>query len=62
MGVATDYCVRFTALDAVAAGFQTRLFGPGVRGVDLCVGDCARAIEEMQRAGVVLVDDVRDDD
>ena len=54
MGLATDYCVRFTALDAIREGFQTRLILDGCRGVDLNVGDIERAIEAMEQAGVEL--------
>ena len=52
MGLATDYCVKFTALDAVDLGFRTVLLEEGVRGVDLNAGDSQRAIEQMQTAGV----------
>ncbi len=52
MGLATDYCVKATALDAVELGFRTILLTDAVRGVEAHQGDCLRAIEEMQRAGV----------
>ena len=52
LGLATDYCVKFTALDLAAAGFQTHLIESGCRGVNLKPGDVAGAIEEMKRAGV----------
>ncbi|NQU20131.1 MAG: bifunctional nicotinamidase/pyrazinamidase [Candidatus Nealsonbacteria bacterium] len=52
MGLATDYCVKFTALDAVELGFRTHLLLDGCRGVDLYPGDVDRAIEELQEAGV----------
>lgn len=55
MGLATDYCVKFTALDAVQLGFQTSLLTKGTRGVELAAGDCDRAIEEMRKAGVKIV-------
>ena len=55
MGLATDYCVKFTALDAVDLGFQTTILAEGVRGVDLNEGDCQRAISEMQAAGIAIV-------
>jgi len=55
MGLATDYCVKFTALDAVAEGFGTRLIVEGCRGVELQAGDCERAIEKMRAAGVEIV-------
>ena len=55
LGLATDYCVRFTALDAVAQGFRTLLIEDGCRGVELQLGDIARAMTEMKCAGVELV-------
>jgi nicotinamidase/pyrazinamidase len=55
LGLATDYCVRFTALDAVKQGFRTLLIEDGCRGVELHPGDIARAMTEMKRAGVELV-------
>ena len=42
LGLATDYCVKFTALDAVDLGFSTHLVLDGCRGVDLNPGDAAR--------------------
>jgi nicotinamidase/pyrazinamidase len=54
VGLATDYCVKFTALDAVSLGFKTTALTEGVRGVELNPGDCRRAIEEMRAAGVVV--------
>jgi nicotinamidase/pyrazinamidase len=51
-GLATDYCVKFTALDAVRLGFRTHLVADASRGVDLQPGDVQRAIEEMSHAGV----------
>lgn len=55
VGLATDYCVKFTALDAVGLGFATYLIEDAVKGVDLKPGDVASAIEEMKKAGVVIV-------
>lgn len=55
LGLATDYCVKATALDAVRLGFRTSLVVDGCRAVDLQAGDGARAIAEMQAAGVTLV-------
>jgi len=52
MGLATDYCVKFTALDAVELGFRVVLRLDGIRGVELRIGDCALAIEDMVTAGV----------
>jgi len=55
LGVATDYCVKYTALDAAELGFETSLIVDGCRGVDLEPGDVDRALAEMERAGVKLV-------
>ncbi|WP_428940180.1 bifunctional nicotinamidase/pyrazinamidase [Fontivita pretiosa] len=55
MGLATDYCVKFTALDARQLGFEAYLIEDGCRGVDVRPGDSQRAIEEMKRAGVKVV-------
>jgi nicotinamidase/pyrazinamidase len=55
-GLATDYCVKFTALDAVQrAGLKTTLIEDGCRGVNLRPGDSERAVEVMRLAGVDLV-------
>ncbi len=56
LGLATDYCVKFTALDACADGFAVFLVEDGCRGVELAPGDSDRAIEEMRAAGVVVLD------
>jgi nicotinamidase/pyrazinamidase len=53
-GLATDYCVRATALDAVRLGFTTILLRDAVRAVDLQSGDGERAIAEMAQAGVAV--------
>jgi nicotinamidase/pyrazinamidase len=52
LGLATDYCVKETALDAVARGFQAVVPLDGIRAVDLKPGDGQAAIEEMIRVGV----------
>ncbi len=54
MGLATDYCVKFTVLDAVELGFRTFLLTEGIRGVELSEGDCERAIAEMESAGAKI--------
>jgi nicotinamidase/pyrazinamidase len=54
-GLATDYCVAATALDAAGLGFGTAVLVEGVRAVDLEAGDGARALERMRAAGVTLV-------
>jgi nicotinamidase/pyrazinamidase len=54
LGLATDYCVKFTALDAVALGFKTHLILDACRGVNLKPTDGADAVAEMKRAGVEI--------
>lgn len=53
-GVATDYCVKFTVLDALAEGFGVELIAKACRGVNLNAGDVERSIEEMRAAGAVI--------
>lgn len=55
VGLATDYCVKFTALDAIQENFNTTLIVDAVRGVNLLVNDSELAIQEMQQAGVKLI-------
>lgn len=56
MGLALDYCVKFTALDAVREGFATAVRLDGCRAVNLQPGDGAAAVEEMRAAGVQIVE------
>ncbi len=53
-GLATDYCVKFTALDACALGFETKLAIRACRGVNLKPEDVSLAIREMKEAGVKI--------
>lgn len=55
MGLATDFCVKFTALDAIDLGFKTYLILDGCRGVNLNEGDVEKAVEEMKSKGVNIV-------
>jgi nicotinamidase/pyrazinamidase len=55
-GLATDYCVKFTALDGFRAGFQTTLIVDACRGVDIRAGDSAAAVNEMRAAGVSIAE------
>jgi nicotinamidase/pyrazinamidase len=50
-GLATDYCVRETALDAIRLGFETVVLSDGIRAVDLRPGDGERALEAVRQAG-----------
>lgn len=54
-GLATDYCVKFTALDAVALGFKTYLILDACRGVNLGPTDVEKAVNEMKKAGVEVL-------
>jgi nicotinamidase/pyrazinamidase len=50
-GLATDYCVRASAIDACNEGFDVTLVSDAVRGVEVEPGDSERAIEDMRAAG-----------
>jgi nicotinamidase/pyrazinamidase len=52
VGLATDYCVKFTALDAHQLGFGAHLIADACRGVNLKPGDVDAAVEQMRQAGV----------
>ena len=54
VGLATDYCVKATALDAKRLGFDTFLLTDAVAAVDLAPGDGERALEELRDAGIGL--------
>lgn len=58
MGLATDYCVKFTALDAMSLDYKTHLILEGARGVNLNAGDVDKAVEEMRQAGVNVIEDL----
>jgi nicotinamidase/pyrazinamidase len=53
-GLATDYCVRATVLDALERGFRTSVLAEGIRAVDLQAGDGERAIREVVAAGATI--------
>lgn len=55
-GLATDYCVMASALDALKKGFIVFVITDAIRGVNLVKGDAERAIEEMKHKGIVFVD------
>jgi nicotinamidase/pyrazinamidase len=54
VGLATDYCVKATALDAIHLGHHTTVVTDGVASVDVKPGDGERALAELEAAGVVL--------
>jgi nicotinamidase/pyrazinamidase len=53
-GLATDYCVRSTVLDALALGYPTSVVERAIRAVDLQPGDGDRALEELRLAGATF--------
>ncbi len=55
-GLATDYCVRASVLDALKNGFEVLVLTDAVRGVNLQPDDSERALQEMQAAGATLTD------
>lgn len=55
MGLATDYCVKFSCLDAIDDGFQVYLIEDGCRGVNLEKHDIENAIREMQDKGILFI-------
>lgn len=59
-GLATDYCVKFTVLDAISEGFKTTLIADATRAVNIQENDDLKAIKEMSASGakVVLADEI----
>ncbi|HON08568.1 MAG TPA: isochorismatase family protein, partial [Verrucomicrobiota bacterium] len=54
VGLATDYCVKYTVLDAISLGYKTYLITDACKGINLNVGDVEKAICEMRKAGVII--------
>jgi nicotinamidase/pyrazinamidase len=54
VGLATDYCVKNTALDALREGFPVTVDSTAVRGVDVAEGDAERALGELRAAGASI--------
>lgn len=54
-GLATDYCVKYSALDARHLGFQTYVITDACQGVNLTAGDSDKALLEMKKAGIELI-------
>ena len=55
MGLATDYCVKFTVLDALELGYKVYLVEDGCRGVNINCDDSIKAIEEMKNNGTIII-------
>lgn len=56
VGLATDYCVKFTAIDAVESGFNTFVIRDATKGVDMNSGDVEAAFSAMQDAGCKVIE------
>jgi len=54
-GLATDFCVLYTVLDALRLGYSVHVVEDAVRGVDLPAGSAARALDSMRREGASLI-------
>lgn len=54
-GLATDFCVLYTALDAVKAGFETYVIEDACKGVDFPEGNVVKAVSAMKEAGIRVV-------
>jgi nicotinamidase/pyrazinamidase len=54
-GLATDYCVKYSTLDACSLGFDTFVIEDACKGVELREGDVAKAVAEMKDAGAVII-------
>ncbi|MBD8161383.1 bifunctional nicotinamidase/pyrazinamidase [Erwinia persicina] len=57
MGLATDYCVKYSVLDALMLGYRVRVVSAGCRGVNLQKNDSERALAEMAQAGASIIQD-----
>lgn len=54
-GIATEYCVMSTAMDAMRAGFKTYVITDAIAAVEVKPGDAKKALEEMGKAGISLI-------
>jgi nicotinamidase/pyrazinamidase len=54
-GLATDYCVKASVLDALRRRLRVMVYTPGIRAVNIKAGDGDRALEEMRAAGAYLL-------
>lgn len=57
-GLATDYCVKFTVLDALELGYRVWVYKPGIRAVNLHPDDGKIAVEEMQSRGAEIISEM----
>ena len=52
VGLATDYCVKFTALDSAQLGYRTYVIQDATRAVNLQKGDFEKSLQEMESNGI----------
>jgi nicotinamidase/pyrazinamidase len=55
LGLATDYCVKFTVLDALELSYKVTVVVDAIRGVELREGDCASSLQEMSAVGAMML-------
>lgn len=55
MGLATDYCVKYTVIDALELGYEVFLILDGCKGVDIDINDSEKAIDEMKSLGAKII-------
>ena len=55
MGLALDYCVKYSVLDARHLGLNTHVILDGCRGIELEIGDIEPALDEMKQAGATIL-------
>jgi nicotinamidase/pyrazinamidase len=60
-GLATDYCVKNTVLDALGEGFEVKVIADAIRAVELQPGDGERAVQEMRLRGAQILTTVASD-
>lgn len=60
-GIATDYCVKQTVLDALKSGFRVTVLPDAITGIDIQPGDADRALDQMRASGAEIATLRRDD-
>ena len=56
VGLATDYCVKFSALDSIREGFKTNVIADATKAVNLKPDDFETSLDEMKQSGVVILE------
>ena len=55
VGLATDYCVKYTVLDSIEEGFKTYVIADATKAVNLKLDDYTNSLEEMKQAGAIII-------